>query len=337
MKKLIITVFSLLISISFCMAQLNVEAERYRKQQQAQKEREAQSLREEAEHQRRIQAEAAKQRQEAEAKQRQEFEQRYNNAITSAEKNFEQKQYVQAKQDYKTALDIKPENAASINPKIVKIDEILQQQEEAERERKYQDAIESAQRNFNQRKYVQAEQDYKTALKLKPENATFINSKIAEIDRKMNEPATLHIYRKGGFLATSHRYDIFLDNVLVGNSKNNWITSIPVSSFGQKTVSATIEGRKASVQINFEPGGVYYVQSSVKSDQRNTGETRTTTSTNYKSEGSIFKGTYKVVPDGKKTTTTAVTETYYTPILQLVDKNIGESEYDAIKNKMEKR
>jgi len=50
-------------------------------------------------------------------------------------------------------------------------------------ELKYQNAIESAQKNFNQKNYAQAKQDYQNAIKIKPENADFINEIIDEIDK----------------------------------------------------------------------------------------------------------------------------------------------------------
>jgi len=118
---------------------------------------------------------------------RAERERRYNESIASAERNFSLKNYAQAKQDYLTAKDLKPENAVAIDSKIAEIDKVLKEQEEAERESKYQRNIASAQSNFNLQNYVQAKRDYLTALELKPENAYFINLKIAEIDRILLE------------------------------------------------------------------------------------------------------------------------------------------------------
>jgi len=55
------------------------------------------------------------------------------------------------------------------------------------------------------------------------------------------------------------RYDVLLDNVVVGNSNANWKTTTTVTNLGTKTVSATIDGRTVEVQINFEPGDVYSI------------------------------------------------------------------------------
>ena len=128
-----------------------------------------------------------------------------------------------------------------------------------------------------------------------------------------DEPALLHLYRKRRALdLLPKRYDILLDNMVVGVSTNNWKTTVTVNTFGTKAVSATIEGRKAEVRINFQPGGEYYVRSEVSSRTVDTGKTQTIRNRN---------GT---------TTTSKVTEIEYTPILQLVDKSIGQSELNAI-------
>ena len=108
------------------------------------------------------------------------------------------------------------------------------------------------------------------------------------------------------------RYDIILDNVAVGNSTNNWKTSVLVTNFGLQTLWATIEGRKAEVRINFQPGNVYYVRSDVSSRSVKTGKINS----------------YKAKDGSTRTIEETITE--YTPILQLMDKRLGESEFKAI-------
>jgi len=140
-----------------------------------------------------------------------------------------------------------------------------------------------------------------------------------EAFERANQPATLHLYRirnrstLGGLIGLVPRYDVLLDNVVVGNSNANWKTTTTVTNMGPKTVSATIDGRSAEVQINFEPGGVYYVRSDISSFRNDTGKTR-----DIKQKD----GTTKKEP---------IMEILYTPTLQLVDKSVGEREYDAIK------
>ena len=115
-------------------------------------------------------------RQQREAE-RQRIEAEYQKTIESANRNFERKQYAQAKLDYQNALQIKPSEANFINSRIREIERL------EELELRYKNTIASAKRKFEQRQYVQAKQDYQAALQIKPENATFVNSKIAEIDR----------------------------------------------------------------------------------------------------------------------------------------------------------
>jgi len=353
MNRVIITLLALIFSSSLCMGQLNkeLEAQKEREAQERQLEQERQkaeqeSLQNEMKYQKFIEsaesnfnrqnyvqaksdyeealkikpseravinskiAEIDRKIKEAEQNRVKEAERdrNYQTAISSAESNFKQRKYEQAKQDYKSALALKPENAASINSKIAEIDKkILDEQ--------YQKAISSAESNFSQRKYEQAMQDYKSALALKPENAASINPKIAEVNKKMTEPATLYIYRKlfsGTVNLLPKNYDVLLDNSVVGKSKSKWKTTVAVKTFGKKTLSAKLD-KKTEIQINFEPGGVYYVRCGIDSK-------------------TIKLGTYTTKTDSNgKTTRVENTKTEYTPTLQLVDKSVGKSEFDSIK------
>ena len=292
MKRVVFTVLALSISISFCAGQNIREAVEQQQQQQQQQKA-------------------------AEEQRRRELDLSYQNAVASAQQNFDQQKYAQAKQDYMKARELKPENAATIDAKIAEIDRLLLEEEnelaEARRELRYQNVIASAQQNYNNRQYAQAIQDYMAAREIKPEETAAIDAKIAEIERLLNEPALLHIYRKRRPLdLIPKRYDILLGNIVVGNSTNNWKTTTTVNTFGVNIISSTIDGRTAEVQINFEPGSVYYLRSDVSSNTVDTGKTTTITDRNG------------------RTITRKVTEIQYTPILQLVDKSIGESEFNAI-------
>jgi len=120
-------------------------------------------------------------------------DQLYNSRIESAENNFKQQKYELAIQDYRKAIEIKPQNAASINQKIDQIKKIVRDKKEAaEKERealegKYKDLILLAESNFEQQEYGLAKQNYQEAIKLKPENSTSLNKKINEIDTKIRE------------------------------------------------------------------------------------------------------------------------------------------------------
>ncbi|MDR0436986.1 MAG: hypothetical protein LBH22_01650 [Bacteroidales bacterium] len=170
-----------------------------------------------------------------------------------------------------------------------------QQQQAAEERRqrdidqRYQNTIASAERNFNQRRFEQARQDYRTALELKPENAAFINQRIAEISR----PATLHIYRPRQFLVLPPRFDVLLGNKVIGRAVPNWKMITTVDTFGQQTISATADRRRGQVHLNIEPGGVYYIRVGVSGTGTDT----------------------------------------YTPTFQLVSREVGEPEFNAIKDR----
>ena len=313
MKRVVITGIALIISISFCFGQGIQEAVKKQQQQQEQQEQQQKEAEEKRQNE-------AKQRQAIEEQRRRDLETSYQNAMTSAQQNFDQQKYAQAKQDYLKARELKPESATTINTKIAEIDKILLEEEnelaEAKRELRYQNAIKTAQQNLNQRQYAQAIQDYTLAREIKPEETAFIDTKIAEIEKLLSEPALLNIYRKRKPIEIlPKRYDILMENVVVGTSTNNWKTTVTVNTFGLQTISSTIDGRKAEVQINFEPGNVYYLRSDVSSKTVETGEIKTYTDKNG------------------KVTTRKVTEIQYTPILQLVDKSVGESEFNAIKEK----
>lgn len=304
--------YMLMFSITFCMAQNLQDAIRVQQQQQQREQQAAEQQKQAAAEQ---QQREAQQQRAADEQRKRELELRYQNLIESAEKKFEQQQLEQAKQEYILALEIKPENAASISSKIEEIDMLISQNEAAESELNYQKTIELAQSSFEKRQFTLAMQQFIAARDIKPEEAVFINSKISEIEKIMNEPATLHLYRKRrnliGFLEP--RYDIILENVVVGSTTANWKTTVTVDSFGPKTLTATIDGRKAEIQITFEPGAVHYLRCDLNSKTVDTGKTTTTTDRNGRN------------------TTSKVTEIQHTPIFQIVSKSVGESEFNAIR------
>jgi len=151
----------------------------------------------------------------------------------------------------------------------------------------------------------QSDNDSTSGVSITPENNDQMTAN--------NETALLYLYRKRKIISLMpQRYDIILDNVAVGNSTNNWKTSVLVTNFGLQTLWATIEGRKAEVRINFQPGNVYYVRSDVSSRSIKTGKINS----------------YKAKDGSTRTLEETITE--YTPILQLMDKRLGESEFKAI-------
>lgn len=201
--------------------------------------------------------------------------------------------------------------AESAETKVQELKPLLQ------REQQYLDAMASAEENVSLKRYEEALTKYREAISLKPGNYSFISQKISEIEKILNEPAQLYIYRKReitSFLG-GKQYDISLGGVIICRSKSNWKVPEPltINTFGTTTLSAEIDG-KAEVQINIEPGGVYYLRSGIDSKTRDLGTTTTTKS--------ILTG---------KPITTKDTETLYTPVLEIVSETIGSSEYNKIK------
>ena len=277
MKKTVITVLALFLSFSYCAGQSIKDDIEKQKQQQQQEQRAA-------EQRRQREREAAEAQKLFEEQQRQEAE----------------KQRLEAeKQKQREEIELKAAEAVK----------------QRERYAKYQGLLTSAERNFARQQYESAIKDYTAALEIMPENAETINRKLQEIEKKMNEPALLHIYRKrfSDGLMTSEKYDVLLNNMVVGKVAGNWKTTVSVTTFGSQKVSASIGGRKAEVSIYFESGGVYYIRAGITSRTINTGKYRTSTDKNG------------------RTTRTEITESEYTPTLQLVDKSVGESEFKSIK------
>ena len=157
MKRTVTTALVLVFGISLCSGQ---------------------NLREAAEQQRRREAQ-----QRIEAKER--LELRYQSLMESAKKNFEEQQYAQAKDEYNTALTLKPENAAVINPKIAEIDSLLrvqaQQRAAAERERERQRAEVERER---ERKRVEVEREQQRQY---VESERRLQQQRAEAERKAAE------------------------------------------------------------------------------------------------------------------------------------------------------
>jgi tetratricopeptide (TPR) repeat protein len=114
----------------------------------------------------------------------------YENAIARGDELFNSEDYRQSKSAYNKALEIKP-NESYPKDQINKIDNILARQLVQKREReaknkKYQNAINTADQLFNARQYEDARIAYNQALKVKPEEEYPAN-KIDEIDRILAE------------------------------------------------------------------------------------------------------------------------------------------------------
>ena len=120
---------------------------------------------------------------------------KYNQYITLADKQFNNKQYELAKQNYNKALGIKPAESYP-KQKIEEIDNILKQQQEAlaqqaqqeELNKKYLDKINEADKNFKNKNYNDAKKLYNEALAIKKDEK-YPKDKIAEIDKILADQA----------------------------------------------------------------------------------------------------------------------------------------------------
>ena len=157
-----------------------------------------------------------------------------------------------------------------------------------------------------------------------------IDATLSHMAIMYGEPAVFHIYRPRTGLHTV-RYDILIDGVVVGRTQNNWRTSIPIYTFGTKTLSASIDGRVAELEINVVPGGVYFIRLGVNTIREETGGT-TTRTTASRDTGMNRAGGHST--RGATTSrTTQNTRTINIPTINLVINSIGEREFDAIRDR----
>ncbi|NUM51529.1 MAG: hypothetical protein HUU48_10495 [Flavobacteriales bacterium] len=116
--------------------------------------------------------------QEAERKKR---EAEYKAAIDAGNKSFSQKAYEEAKSHFNNAAKLKP--SEDYPPKkIAEIESLLAGN--ADKEKKYFDAIAKADKAFNEEKYSEALSAYKEAIAIKP-SEKYPQTKISEIDNLM--------------------------------------------------------------------------------------------------------------------------------------------------------
>ncbi len=109
----------------------------------------------------------------------------YQGIIAQADKEFQAKDYTNAKTNYQAALEVKPKEEYPKN-QINKIDDILKEQakqlaKQETLDRKYQQIIEKADEVFNAKKYTTAKNNYQSALKLKT-NEPYPQDQITKID-----------------------------------------------------------------------------------------------------------------------------------------------------------
>ncbi len=122
----------------------------------------------------------------------------YNDAITKADNLFNQTEYENARNEYRNALTIKPEESYP-QQKIDEIGKVLAELELARKEKEIQDKnynnlIQQADRYFTTKSYDQSKGKYNDALALKPDES-YPKERISEIEKILQQQATDEQYR----------------------------------------------------------------------------------------------------------------------------------------------
>ncbi len=120
------------------------------------------------------------------------LEEKYKQLITKADKEFQTENYTEAKTNYQAALEIKP-NENYPKEQIKKTDKILDEKakqlaEQKALNKKYQQIIAKADKEFQEKNYTNAKTDYQAALEIKPNEEYPINQ-IKKIENILNNKA----------------------------------------------------------------------------------------------------------------------------------------------------
>ena len=134
----------------------------------------------------------------------------YADAITRADNLFNTTEYVNSRNEYRSALTIKPEETYpqeridEINKKIAELE--LARKEQELLDKNYANLIQQANRFFTNSNYLQSKSKYENALELKP-GEEYPTERIAEVDRilqqlKLDEEYRAIIVVADGFFKT---------------------------------------------------------------------------------------------------------------------------------------
>ncbi|WP_214648362.1 hypothetical protein [Draconibacterium halophilum] len=131
----------------------------------------------------------------------------YNDAIARADELFTAENYENSRNEYRAALDIKPEETYP-QQRIDEIDRIVrelaaEQAAQEELDRKYANLIVQADRLFSASSYTASRENYTEASTLKPEE-TYPKDKIVEIDKILEQQAIDEKYRNVIVVADGH-------------------------------------------------------------------------------------------------------------------------------------
>ncbi|MCY1720567.1 hypothetical protein OU798_09455, partial [Prolixibacteraceae bacterium Z1-6] len=131
----------------------------------------------------------------------------YADAIARADNLFNEKEYEGSRNEYRFALDVKPEETYP-QQRIDEIDGILRElaaakAAQAELDRSYAALIQQADRLFGAKDYIRAKENYQKASELKS-GETYPKDKIAEIDEILEQLAINEKYRNIIVVADGH-------------------------------------------------------------------------------------------------------------------------------------
>jgi len=118
------------------------------------------------------------------------LQEKYQSAITNADKLFADKSYEQAKTGYQDALSLMPSEEYPKN-KIGEIDKIIGEKEKLKAlETQYNDLVANGDKLLSGQHYEQAKIQYSQALQIKPEEQ-YPKNKLTEIDKALGDLAAL--------------------------------------------------------------------------------------------------------------------------------------------------
>jgi hypothetical protein len=150
----------------------------------------------------------------------------YNEAIAKADGHFNGREYENARNEYRSALTVKPEETYP-QQKISEINAMLEQQAQLQRElgivnQNYANAIQVADNYFRSVNYTQAKENYIKALGLKPDEE-YPKQKITEIDVLLQQQQVDEEYRKIILAA-----DGFFNTTAYNNAKTEYEKALNV-------------------------------------------------------------------------------------------------------------
>lgn len=135
-------------------------------------------------------------------------EQTYKDAISDGDKYFRLENYIRARDSYRRALEIKP-NEKYPKDKLAEIERIISSQ--VGESASYNAAIEEADRYFTQRQFFQARDSYQEALSIRS-NEDYPQKRIIEINELLAMSSEMNAFYNRGFMDVSNVREVIKNN-----------------------------------------------------------------------------------------------------------------------------